>query len=280
MSETTNEKPSKPLPGEKPQYKVVSHSILFYWWPVWGLGFVMTVISFVGGARLAIVPEGSRVKAVASDNGLETFELTLHGKPTESLTHAASVSSGNDAFPYHIAQNMTLHLIYAIIVLLVILATTVTLRGLWSVVNIMAVLLVALILYVLGWWGAIMEEVGRLHLYVSAAAYFFPSLVLFLYWLLTVFLFDQRRFIIFSPGQLIVHREIGDTQAVYDTTGVAVVKRRNDLIRHRLLGFGAGDLIVSTVDGRHEFELPNVLFADAKIKEIAEAMKTRPILAD
>ena len=73
------------------------------------------------------------------------------------------------------------------------------------------------------------------------------------------------------------------SQAVYDTSGVAVVKRRNDLIRHRLLGFDAGDLIVSTVDGRHEFELPNVLFADAKIQAIqaiAEAMKTRPILAD
>jgi hypothetical protein len=46
-----------------------------------------------------------------------------------------------------------------------------------------------------------------------------------------------------------------------------------------LLGFNAGDLIVSTADGRHEFELPNVIFADAKIREIAEAMKTRPVLA-
>ena len=83
-----------------------------------------------------------------------------------------------------------------------------------------------------------------------------------------------------GPGQIIVHREVGDRQSVYDTSEVMVVKRRNDFIRHRLLGFGAGDLLVSTADGRHEFELPNVLFADAKIREVAETMKTRPILAN
>jgi hypothetical protein len=98
--------------------------------------------------------------------------------------------------------------------------------------------------------------------------------------LAVVLVFDQRQFIIFSPGQIIVHREIGDRQSVYDTSGVTVVKRRNDFIRHRLLGLGSGDLIVSTSDGRHEFELPNVLFADTKVREIAEAMKTRPVIAD
>jgi hypothetical protein len=41
---------------------------------------------------------------------------------------------------------------------------------------------------------------------------------------------------------------------------------------------GAGDLIVSTADGRHEFELPNVLLADGKILQISEAMKIRPVM--
>ena len=207
------------------------------------------------------------------------FELTAPLEHAEFLNHAASVPSGAEAFPSHMMPYRTLHLIYAFVVLLVIVATSVTLRGLWSVVNAMAILVIALTLYILGWWGAIIDELGRLHIYVSAAAYLFTSLVLFLYWLATVFVFDQRRFIIFTPGQLIVHREIGDTQSVYDTSGVTVLKRRNDFIRHRLLGFNAGDLIVSTADGRHEFELPNVIFADAKIREIAEAMKTRPVLA-
>jgi hypothetical protein len=142
----------------------------------------------------------------------------------------------------------------------------------------MFILIVSLIIFILGWWGKIFDDLGRLQLYVSAAAYFYTSLVLFIYWTAIVFVFDQRRFIIFSPGQIIVHREIGDRQSVYDTSAVTVVKRRNDFIRHRLLGFGAGDLIVITADGRHEFELPNVLFADTKIRGVAETMKTRPIL--
>jgi len=42
---------------------------------------------------------------------------------------------------------------------------------------------------------------------------------------------------------------------------------------------GRRDLIVGTADVRHEFELPNFHFADAKIREAAEIMKTRPIPA-
>ena len=280
MSNAPNEMPPRELPGERPQFKVVSHSNLIYWWPVWGFGFIMAAISYLDGSRLAIVPEGTRVKAVAGAEGPETFELTVPGKPTASLIHAAAVPAGQEAFPYHVARNTTLHFICAIVLLVVILASTVSIRGLWSVVNVMAILLLVLLFVILGWWGAIIEEVGRLHLYVSASTYLFISVVLFLYWVMIVFVFDQRRFIIFSPGQIIVHREVGDRQEVYDTSGVAVVKRLNDFVRHRLLGLGSGDLIVSTADGRHEFELPNVLFADGKIHEIAEAMKTRPIMAE
>jgi len=36
--------------------------------------------------------------------------------------------------------------------------------------------------------------------------------------------------------------------------------------------------MVSTADGRHEFELPNVLLADGKILQISEAMKIRPVM--
>ncbi len=280
MSGVTNEQPPKPLPGERPQYKVVSHSNLFYWWPVWALGFVMAAISYASGDRLAIVPEGTKVKAVAGEKGPETFELTVPGKPTASLSAAAAAPAGHEAFPDHILQNTAFHLTYVIVVLVVILATSVTLRGTWSVINVMAILVVVLLFTMLGWWGVIIEELGSLRLYISAGAYFFTSLVLFLYWLVIVFVFDQRRFIIFSPGQIIVHREVGDRQEVYDTGGVTVVKRLNDFFRHRVLGLGAGDLIISTIEGQHEFELPNVLFADGEVHRIAETMKTRPVLAE
>lgn len=278
MSDGTNQIPVSELSGQRPQFKVVSHSNLIYFWPVWGLGVVMAILSYNSGSRLVIVPEETAVKAVASDRGVQTYELSVPGKPDNFLSRAAGVPRGKEIFPYRIEQNPVPHLIYAIVVLVVILATSVTLRGLWSVINFMGILILALLLYILGWWGTIITDLDRLHLYISCTAYVFTSLVLFVYWFMIVFVFDRRRFIIFSPGQIIVHKEVGDRQAVYDTGSVTVLKRRNDIIRHRLLGLGAGDLVVSTADGRHEFELPNVLLADGKIRQIAEAMKIRPVV--
>jgi hypothetical protein len=278
MSNRANELPADELPGQHPQFKVVSHSNLIYFWPVWGFGLFMAILSYSDGSRLLIVPEDTAVKAVSVDKNMHTYELSVPGNSDTILSRATAGPLGKEPFPYRIEQNPLPQLIYAIVLLVVILATSVTLRGLWSVINFMGILILALLLYILGWWGQILTDVGHLHLYLSGAAYVFTSLILLCYWLMVVFVFDQRRFIIFSPGQIIVHREVGDRQEVYDTGSVTVTKRRNDVIRHRLLGLGAGDLIVSTADGRHEFELPNVLLADGKILQISEAMKIRPVM--
>jgi hypothetical protein len=121
-----------PLPGQRPQFKVVSHSELFYFWPIWALGIVMAAISFVQGSRLAILPEGTRVNAVATDQGPDRFELTVPGKPTDSLNRAAAAAPGQAAFPDRVVQNTALQLIYVIVAIVVILATAVTVHGLWS----------------------------------------------------------------------------------------------------------------------------------------------------
>ncbi len=99
MSDSAHESPTKHLPGEKPQFKVVSHSNLIYWWPVWSLGFVMVTISFASGTRLAIVPEGSMLKIVDRDKGSEVFELTAPRKSTQFLIHAAAVPSAKMPSP-------------------------------------------------------------------------------------------------------------------------------------------------------------------------------------
>lgn len=278
MSVIDHEVPQTHRPGEAPHFKVVSHSNLIYWWPVWAVGFLLAGLSYFEGARLAIVPKGTTIKAVGTSDGKETFELTVSAPATQSLREAAAAPAGREPFPYHIAQNRAFGIAYTIVVLVVILATSVTLRGLWSVINLLAITLLVILFAHLGWWGPVFEEVGRLHVYTTAAGYLVPSVVLCFFWVLTVFVFDQRRFIIFTPGQLIVHREVGDQQQVYDTGGVTVVKRLNDFVRHRVLGLGAGDLLVTTADGRFEFELPNVLFADRKVRQIAEVMKMRPVL--
>ena len=59
-----------PLPGTAPsaappapdrnEIKVVSHSNLFYWWPVWAVGYLMAILTLIDGHLLATVPKGTK----------------------------------------------------------------------------------------------------------------------------------------------------------------------------------------------------------------------------
>ncbi|HKB36662.1 MAG TPA: hypothetical protein VKD72_09425, partial [Gemmataceae bacterium] len=41
------------------QVVVISHSPLFYWWPVWAVGFIMAGLSYWQGYQMALVPPGT-----------------------------------------------------------------------------------------------------------------------------------------------------------------------------------------------------------------------------
>jgi hypothetical protein len=277
---------STPVAGARPPLpeqanttiKVVSHSMLLYWWPVWAAGFVLTFLTFLDGSRLAVVPEGTHVRSA----GAGMYEVTVpSGQPDEALDEAAAAAPGQPAFPVRVARDKNYGVLFVILLLLVILITTVPVRGLWSAMVILVLVLVSLLLAFTGLWGPLLDALGRLHIYISAAGYLFLSVVLFLFWLVAVLVFDQRRYMTFSPGQLIVHREVGDMQQVYDTTQLTVEKRRSDLFRHWILGLGSGDLVVSLPGTTaQQLELPNVLFVAAKVRQIADLMKTRPVVAE
>jgi hypothetical protein len=87
-------------------------------------------------------------------------------------------------------------------------------------------------------------------------------------------------YMVFSPGQLLVRQDIGSGEVACDTMGMVVAKRRTDLFRHWLLGFGSGDLIVKTA-GAHaqQFEMHNVLFVGSKLKSIQDMLQTREVVS-
>jgi hypothetical protein len=268
--------PHAPPPStDERQIKIVSHTGLFYWWPIWALGFILALITWVSGDRLAIVPEGTQVKEISKDR----FELTLKRNPTPSLEQAAKAGPDHDPFPVRVAENKNLGVLFVIVLLLAIFNTNVPLRGLWSVIAILLVLLVSFIFALTGWWDTILEAFFQLHIYINMAGYLFISVVLFVVWFVTLTLFDPRRYMIFTPGQLRVHQDIGDAEQVYDTTGMTFEKRRSDLFRHWVLGLGSGDLLVSTSGALPQhFEMHNVLFVGSKLQRIADMMKERPVV--
>src|SRR5438270_10464059 len=55
---STHTPPMSAPPATAPQeIVIVSHSNLFYWWPVWALGFILFLLTWLDGHLLAIVPK-------------------------------------------------------------------------------------------------------------------------------------------------------------------------------------------------------------------------------
>ena len=96
-------------------------------------------------------------------------------------------------------------------------------------------------------------------------------------WLAMFFLFDRLTFWRVRPGQIIEQRFIGGGERSFDTHGLLFEQRPADLFQQRLLGFGAGDLILKT-RGVHKAEItiPNVVFVDRIIRRTQRLIAVQP----
>jgi hypothetical protein len=259
-------------PPARRQIIIVSHSNLFYWWPVWALGFLFGIVSLFGD-HLASVPVGTEA--------MERVPIEIKGKKETRHILVYPDSATGATQPYmHVSSNKNVGVVFCAILLLVIAITNVPLRGLWSFIVILIVLFVTIVLAILDKWSVVFDALGRLDIRISAGGYLFISLILFVLWLLVVFLFDQQIYMVFEPGQLRVRQSIGDAEMSYDTTGMTTQKQRSDLFRHWILGLGSGDLIVRTA-GAHptEIDMNNVLFVGRKHREIEELLRSREVVS-
>jgi hypothetical protein len=261
-----------PQPAKR-QLIVVSHSSLFYWWPVWAIGFVFTIISFFGDV-LATVPHGTKVeKRVVVPNydnprTVLVFPKDLPKDPNDL----------KDPF-IHISHSKNVGVVFLAVLLLVILITNIPLRGVWSFVVILIVLFTIIILALLDKWGIIFEYLGFLDIRINAAGYLVFSCVLCTLWLVVFFFFDQQIYMVFEPGQMRVRQSIGDAEMSFDTTGMTTQKQRSDLFRHWILGLGSGDLIVKTAGAHPQaIDMNNVLFIGRKHREIEEMLRSREVV--
>jgi hypothetical protein len=261
------------IPGSQ-EIRLYQHSQLFYWWPVWVCGFIMATWTFIDGHRLAIVPKDSTVQR---GEGGGTYTLHTQEKADNFLDVASRRTSNSEpAFPLHMAQNSRLGAVFIIVLLIVIVITTMTLRGLWSVIIIVTIILGSIILALSDMWDRIFQALGNLHIHINAAGYLVMSIGLLGMWLISFFFFDRQTYMIFTPGQLKVCLEIGGGETAYDTTGMTIQKYRDDLFRHWILGLGSGDLTVRTSGAQaHEFQMHNVLNVSTRLREIEEMQREK-----
>src|SRR5437764_3200860 len=91
-----------PAPAVPPTHKheivVISHSFLFYWWPVWAFGFIMAGITWFSGERLITVPADTKAYPAQTIKGVADEPRDILVLPKDK--HLAKDSKGNPAEPH------------------------------------------------------------------------------------------------------------------------------------------------------------------------------------
>ncbi|ADP71927.1 hypothetical protein Rvan_2716 [Rhodomicrobium vannielii ATCC 17100] len=226
-----------PDPEALPELRIYSRSTIFYWWPIWLSGYIAALITYLGGEKVAL------------SNGTEIF----------------------------VHPNTGLGLTFVVILALVMMLTNVKLRGIYSVVFILAAAFMTVLLGWLGWWDRIFAFIPQLTVFMNFGFYFILSTLLLGIWLARLLVFDKLVFWRVRPGQLTAEHVIGGGEQSFDTRGMLFEQRSDDFFRHKILGLGSADLLLMTTGARkEEIDIPNVLFADRKIKAMQRLIAIKP----
>src|SRR5262249_4092196 len=160
---------------------IISHSPIFYWWPVWFVGFLMAVWTYFSGDLMAVVPVGTVAERERTVSGHDGPRDVLILPPSAQLR--VDPATGAVLQPrLRMAANNNLGMIFVTVLCLVIVITNIHLRGLWSVLAILGILAASILLALLGWWDPILRTVGIIDVHINALGYFSIGLFLFAIW--------------------------------------------------------------------------------------------------
>jgi hypothetical protein len=274
----TERKPSASRGERDTTVKIVSHSDLFYWWPVWAVGFLMAFLTYQSDHRMALVPAGTVAERCRLVEGHDGPRDVFVAPPDKGLP--ANAETGGPAQPeLRMAASTGPGAVFATVLLLVVLITNVRVRGVWTLVVLLAALFLSVVFALAGWWDHILRLAGAADIRINALGYLCISATLFAVWLFVVLFVDRLSYVTFSRGQFRVHLAVGAGETAYEVIGMVLHKRRDDLFRHWVLGFGSGDLIVRTGGANPQtFELPNVLFVGSKLRAAQQMLQEREVV--
>ena len=249
---STQTAPSSKTADDVDRIQIYSHSNLFYWWPVWFFGFLFGFLSLLDHHREVVVPypnkEGNdKTQVVRAGTKLE-FENNKIDLADRDVILIGKVDNPKDRLPtdpdplrLHTASHSSYGVWFLAILLMVLVITNTSLRGIWSL---LVIIIIGALLIILGlakhgertYLSYLFEWVGGLDVRINAAGYFIVAIVLLVVWAFTFFYFDHQTYIIFTQGQLLVCTEIGGGEKAYDTAGMTLEKHRSNLFLHKILG--------------------------------------------
>lgn len=263
--------------AEPASVRIIGHSNLFYWWPVWAVGFLMAILTYMDRSYMVVVPSGTVAKKARQIQGIDgpRDALILPAGQDWPVDEAGVLEQPR----LRIARNNGLGSVFETVLILVLLITNIRLSGVWSLVLIMLVLLIAIVFAFTGIWDHIFRLVGALDVHITAPGYLCLAVPLFLIWLATLLFYDRLTYATFRPGQFTIHYAFGTGAQSFEVLGLSLEKKRDDLFRHWLLGAGSGDLVIRTSGANaRTFELPNVLFVGSKLYKAQRALRERKVV--
>lgn len=271
--------------GASDRIVIIQHSDLFYWWPVWAFGFLFAFITYLTDDHMAIVPRGTRAlpqRKIELEPGLEvTRDVLVLDQDAKLLERRDETGAKVIAQPtIYVSRYKSLGVMYMFILLIVTFITNVPLRGLWSFVVMLSVLMLSIIFALAGWWDIIFEYLGNLSIHINMGGYLLVSTVLFVLWLIAFLFLDRQMYVIFTPGQVRLCTEIGGAETIYDTFGMTVQKQRSDLFRHWVLGFGSGDMLLRFAKVEHPIEMHNVLNITSSLKKVERLVQEKVVITE
>jgi len=262
------------------EIRVFGHTNMFYWWPVWALGFLMAALTYFDGHMMAVVPQGTVMEQGAKVDGQGEPRDVLVAPPKEAIPPPPGKQvEGEPPQPrLRVAANNNYGVIFIGALLFVIAVTNFVVRGLASVIVIAMIVIASLILALMHWWDPVLNWLGGLDVRLNAGGYMAIATPLFLIWAFSFFVYDRYTYLIVTRGQVRIRQSIGDGEIAVDTSGLVLEKKRNDFFRHWLLGFGAGDLHVKTGGPANmDFELNNVMGIGWKINRIQDMIREKEV---
>jgi|SRR5579872_3313606 len=260
------------------EIRVYGHSNLFYWWPVWAVGFLMAILTYMDGHVLAVVPQGTQVETGQVLPGDNQPRDVLVAPPGQTVPPLPGAKSGEMTSHIRVAANNNLGVVFVGVLLLVIVVSNYIFRGLVSIIVVAGLAVIGLLFALLGWWDGILAWLGGLDIRMNAEGYLAIAVPLFIIWLFTVFIYDHYTYIVVAQGQVRIRQAIGDGEIAVDSSGLLLDKKRNDLFRHWLFGFGSGDLHIRTGGPSNvDFELNNVLLIGTKLRRIQDLLREKAV---
>jgi len=259
---------------------VYGHTTLFYWWPVWALGFLFALLTYLDGYVMAVVPAGTQIESghvIAGHEGGPPRDVLI-APAGQAVPALPGVRSGETEPRLRVAANNNYGVVFMGALLLSILVTNFLLRGLASVMLVGVITIVGLVMALFGYWDPVLAWFGGLDVRINAGGYLTVAVPLFIMWLFAVFVYDRYTYLIVTRGQVRIRKEVGGGEIAVDASGLSLNKERDDLFRHWLLGLGSGDLHVRTGGPANlDFELSNVLFIGSKLSRIQNLLREKEV---